>query len=78
MIPWYEVMFIGRLLPQSGYSVTSAVLDQWIASLGGDTALVSLVTGHHDVSLHSPGRTPAVRKQIMQVKITQSHFQIFL
>lgn len=36
------------------------LLDEWIAGASGDTTLVALVTRHHDVSLHSPGGTPAV------------------
>ena len=35
-------------------------LDHWVASLGGDTTHVVIVTSHHDVALHSPFGTPAV------------------
>lgn len=34
-------------------------LNLGVTSLCGDTAHVMLVSGHHNVSLHSPGRTPA-------------------
>ena len=38
-------------------------LNKWIASACGNSTLVVLVPGHHDVALHSPASPPGVLNQ---------------
>lgn len=33
-------------------------LDQWIAGLSGDTTHVVVISGHHNVAVHSPAFSP--------------------
>ena len=37
--------------------------NKWIAGDGGDSTLVVFVSGHHDITLHSPPSSPGVLDQ---------------
>ena len=53
-------------------SCTITRLHEWVAGRRGDAALVVLVSGHHDVALHSPASTPGVLDEPVVLALVSS------
>lgn len=51
----------------------TSCLHSGVAGLGGDTAVIVPVSGHHDVSLLSPGGAPATNTKNNRIIITYRH-----
>ena len=68
-----ELVRIARLYSLLGYRVQSAGLQGRVGGICGYSTLVVLVSGHHDVTIHSPVCTPAVQENTSLYNYRHKH-----